>query len=75
VIRALRYLLIKLLAGDMPVVMNMAYFRPAGFKGDLYHFPRKDLPGLFTGNEMYTMQVRFVRALMVPKRDVLKKGA
>ncbi len=66
----LRYRLIRLLVGGMPVVMNMAYFRPVGFRGDLYHFPRPTMPGLFTGNELYT-NVRHVRALMVPRRDLM----
>lgn len=34
----LRCLLIKALAGDMPVVLNMAIYRPHGFKGVIARF-------------------------------------
>lgn len=68
-----RYRLIRLLVGNMPVVMNMCYFRPVGFRGDLYTFPRKDLPGLFTGNELQSGKV-YARALMIPTRDVLRRA-
>lgn len=46
----LRYWLIELLAGDMPVVLNMTIQRPVGFVGTLASFPNPDRYGIFCKN-------------------------
>ena len=62
----LRYWLIEVLAGDMPVVMNMVIARPKGFDGSLTYFPNPALPGLFM-NIVLLSEPR--EELLSPKRD------
>jgi hypothetical protein len=34
----IRYFLIKFLAGDMPVILNMTFYRPNEFKGSMLYW-------------------------------------
>ena len=65
-INKIRYWLIEILAGDMPVVVNMVIARPMGYLGAIVSFAKPELPGLFTKNILLSEQ-RI--AILSPKRD------
>lgn len=62
----LRYFLIRALAGDMPVVLNMVISRPEGFKGALARFQRPTFPGMFENNVLLS---KSRDEILSPKRD------
>jgi len=62
----LRYFLIKLLAGDIPVVLNMTIHRPAGFSGNLAYFPNPKAPGFFSYNKLLDKPGE---SILIPTRD------
>lgn len=42
-----RHFLIKLLAGDLPIVLNVNIVRPKGYSGKLVHIPATQKYGMF----------------------------
>jgi hypothetical protein len=64
----LRCWLIELLAGDMPIVLNMAIQRPPSFTGVLVSFPNPNLHGDFSHNLLWGGEMKG-EALMLPKAD------
>lgn len=70
--RRWRYDLIRALAGDMPIVMNMAIIRPLGFKGELFRFDASRA-GMFTGNVQLPSIYSRGMPLLHPVRDFNKK--
>ena len=65
-INKLRYLFIELLAGDMPIVLNMTIYRPDGYTGALAYFPNGKLAGMFTKNKLMKESRTFI---IIPTRD------
>lgn len=63
----IRYFIIEMLAGDMPVVINMTITRPNRFKGALVYFPDPKLPGIFTKNTLLSTEGRNI---LTPTRDM-----
>jgi len=64
---AIRYNLIELLVGDMPVVINMTISKPNGYKGAMGSFPCSNKPGLVTKNHFLADETG---QLLTPSRDI-----
>ncbi len=62
-----RYFLIEMLAGDMPIVMNVNIARPKGFIGALSCFPYPKKPAIFTKNVLLHEERKNI---ITPTRDV-----
>ena len=68
-IENIKYSLIEMLSGDMPIVLNMIINRPIDFKGALVHFPCPEKPGLFSKNYLKVISEKEPDAILLPRRD------
>ena len=65
----LRYWLIRILASNMPVILNVNIIRPKGYKGQLIKYPKYELPGMIC-NCALLGERKDMNIIISPKRDI-----
>lgn len=53
IINRIKYFLITVLSGDMPVVLNMNISSPPQYENPLFYTPTTTAPMLISGNNLY----------------------
>lgn len=69
IINRIRFAIIEMLAGDIPVVLNMNIVTPHGADVVIVQFPDSKKPGLFCNNRIYGDDAYTENPILTPCRD------